>query len=74
MFHEEFSLGFVYGFQMFPQSKGLFLPEYDGWMRAAIGVLHRSNIPGKHEAKLNLSSSHKEKSVHSDIFTESAIG
>ena len=74
MFYEEVALGHVYDFQMFPQPMGSFPPEYDGGVRVAIGVLHRSNRPGKHESKLKFSSSHKAQSVHSNIFVVSALG
>ena len=53
---------------------GPFPPEYDGGMKAAIGRMHRSNIPGKNEAKLKFSSARKSQSVHSNMFMKSALG
>jgi hypothetical protein len=74
MFHEEVALGRVYYFQMFPKPMGPFPPDYDGGVRAAIGVLHRSNIPEKHEEKLKFSSARKARSVHSNMSMASALG
>jgi hypothetical protein len=74
MFHEEVALGRVYDFQMSPQHMVPFPPDYDGGMRAAIGVLHRSNRPVKHENKLKFSSARKARSVHSNMFMEIALG
>ena len=74
MFYEEFSLGRVYGFKMFPQPMVQFPPEYEGGMRAAIGFLYRSNRTGKHKSKLRFSSSRQARSVHSNMFMTSALG
>jgi hypothetical protein len=74
MFYEEVSLGCVYDFQMFPKPMGPFPPDYDGGVRAAIGVLHRSNRPEKHEDKLKFSSARNARSVHSNMFMASALG
>jgi hypothetical protein len=73
MFDEEVALGRVYDFQMFPTPVGPFPPNYDGGVRAAIGVLHRSNRPGKHEDKLNFFSVRKARSVHSNMSMSSAL-
>ena len=45
---EKVATGQNMGFRMFPTSPGPFPTYYYGVMRAAIGVLTRSNIPGKH--------------------------
>jgi hypothetical protein len=45
-----------------------------GGMRAAIGVLRRSNRPEKHEDKLKFSSARKARSVHSNMSMASALG
>ena len=74
MFYEEVSLGSVYESQMFPQSMGPFPPEYDGGTLEAIGVLHSSSRTVKHEPKLKLSSAHKAKYVHSNMFMSIALG
>ena len=50
-----------------------FPTEHDGGMWTAIGVLHKSNRPGKHKSKLKFSSEHKARSVHFDMFMESAL-
>jgi hypothetical protein len=74
MFHEEVALGHVYDFKMFPKPMGPFPPHCGGGMRAAIGVLHRSNRPEKHEDKLKFSSARKARYVHSNMLMASAIG
>jgi hypothetical protein len=74
MFREEVALGRVYDFQMFPKPMGPFPPDYDGGMRAAIGLLHRSKRPEKHEDKLKFSSARKTRSVHSNMSMASALG
>jgi hypothetical protein len=45
-----------------------------GGVRAAIGVLHRSNRPSKHKDKLKFSSARKARSVHSNMCMTSALG
>ena len=74
IFHEKVALGNVYGFQMFPQPMDPFPPEYDGGIRAGIGVMHRSNRLGKHEAKLKFYSACKALSMRSNMFVASALG
>ena len=74
MFHEEVALGRVYGFQNFPYPMDPLPPEYDGGRQASIGVMHRSNRTGKHEAKLKFSSARKAISMHYNMFVESALG
>ena len=73
IFYEEVALGCVYDFKMSPQPICPFPPEYDGGTQEAIGMIHRSNRPGKHEAKLKFSSAHKERSVHSNMFMASEL-
>ena len=62
------------GFQMFPTSPGPFPTYYYGGLRAALGVLTRSNCPGKHEAKQNISSARKVRLVYADIYMDSDSG
>ena len=59
---------------MFPTSPGLFSTHYDGGMQEALGVLTRSNWPGKHEAKQKNPSARKSRSVHANIYMASASG
>jgi hypothetical protein len=63
MFFEEIKLGEHFGFEMFPKPMGPFPPAYDGGIRAAIGILSRSNRLGRHEVKKKFSSSRKARSV-----------
>jgi hypothetical protein len=74
MFFEEIKLGEHFGFDMFPKPMGPFPPDYDGGIRAAIGILSRSNRPGRHEEKQKFSSSRKARSVHANVFMASALG
>ena len=74
MFSEEVKIGQNMGFQMFPTSPGPFSTYYDGVLKADLGVLTRSNRPGKHESKQNKSSVHKAASVHANIYMASASG
>ena len=74
IFSEEVTTGQNMGFQMFPTSPGPFPTYYDEGLQAALGVLTRSNHPGKHEAKKNISSACKARSVHANIYMDSASG
>ena len=47
IFSEEVTIGQNMGFPMFPTSLAPFPTYYDGVLRAALGVLTRSNHPGK---------------------------
>ena len=74
MFYEEVTTGQILGFQMFLTSPGPFPTFYDGALRADIGVLTRSNFPGQHKAKQNISSACKDRLVHKNIYMTSASG
>jgi hypothetical protein len=51
MFHEELKVGQTLSFCMFPHPMGPFPPIYEGGDRAAIGILYRTNLPGRDEIK-----------------------
>ena len=74
MFSKEVTTGKNMGFKMFPTSSGLFPTNYDGVLRAAIGVLTRSNFPGKNEPKQKQSSAQKTRLVHTKMYMASASG
>ena len=61
-------------FQMFPHPMCSFPPEYYGGLGAAIGVMHRSNILGKHEAKLKVSSAGKAHSAQYNMSMVISLG
>jgi hypothetical protein len=42
--------------------------KYASGMKAAVGVLARSQKPGRHEAKLKFSSARKVRTVHTDVY------
>ena len=71
MFWEQVEVGEAFGFQMFPPM-GPFGPTCDSGMRTALGVLWRSQKPGRHEAKMKFSSTRKARAVHSDVHKASA--
>ena len=59
---------------MFPTSPGPFPTYYYGGTQSALGVLTRSNLPGKHEAKKNVLFARKAMSLHANIYMSSASG
>jgi hypothetical protein len=59
---------------MFLKPMGPFPPYCDGGGCVAIGILSRSNRPGRHEEKQKFSSSQKARSVHVNVFMDSALG
>jgi hypothetical protein len=71
LFVEQVAVGERFGFQMF-ESLGPFGRTYDSGMRAAIGVLARSQRKGVHEEKLKFSSVRKARALHTDVFHTSA--
>jgi hypothetical protein len=73
LFAEQVAVGERFGFAMF-QPLGPFGPGHDSGMRAAIGVLSRSQRPGRHEPKMKFSSARKARAVHTDVFNASARG
>jgi hypothetical protein len=73
LFTEQVEVGESFGFNMFGPL-GPFGRSYDPGMKAAIGLLWRSQKPGIHEAKMKYSSVRKARSLHTDIFNASARG
>lgn len=73
LFAEQVSVGEHFGFPMFGPL-GPFGIAYESGMRTAIGVLWRSQQPGRHEAKMNFSSARKARAVHTDVYNASARG
>jgi hypothetical protein len=74
MFYADLKLGETLGFTMFPEPPGPFPTQYDGGMRAAIGILHRTNLAGRHEARHKYSSARKAQSVQANIYIAHAGG
>jgi hypothetical protein len=72
-FLEQVELGESCSFQMF-DPPGPFGSDYDPGMRAAVGVLHKSQQPGRHEDKIKFSTAWKTRSVHSNLYKASAHG
>lgn len=73
VFWEQVEVGEAFDFQMFGPM-GPFSSTYDSGIRAALGVLWRSQKPGRHEAKQKFSSVRKARSVHTDVYRASAKG
>ena len=73
LFAEQVEVGEHFGFPMF-DALGPFGVSYDSGMRTAIGILSRSQRPGRHEAKMKYSSVRKARAVHTDVYNASAQG
>ena len=73
LFAEQVSVGEHFGFPMFGPL-GPFGIAYESGLRAAIGVLWRSQQPGRHEAKMKFSSARKARALHTDVYNASARG
>jgi hypothetical protein len=71
LFVEQVEVGERFGFDMF-EPPGHFSVGYRSGMKAAIGVLARSQKAGRHEAKLKFSSARKARTVHTDVWQASA--
>ena len=71
LFDEQVEIGEFFGFQMF-KPLGPFPSSYESGIRAAIGVLRRSQRPGRHEATLKFSAARKARAVHTNVFQASA--
>ncbi len=71
LFWEQVEVGDVFGFQMF-QPMGPYGAFYDSGIRTALGVLWRSQKPGRHEEKQKYSSARKAWTVHTDVYRASA--
>jgi hypothetical protein len=72
-FLEQVKLGESCSFQMF-NPPGPFGSYYDPGMRAAMGVLHKLQQPGRHEDKIKFSTAWKTRSVHSNLYKASPHG
>jgi hypothetical protein len=73
LFREQVGVGETFGFAMFPPM-GPFGQDYQSGMGPAIGVLARSQQPGRDEDKLKFSSTRKARTVHTNVFAASARG
>jgi hypothetical protein len=73
LFREQVEAGEMFGFEMFP-SLGPFGRDYQSGMGAAIGILARSQRPGRDEDKIKFSSVRKARTVHTKVYTASAKG
>jgi hypothetical protein len=73
LFREQVEVGQTFGFEMFPPL-GPFGREYQSGMGAAIGILARSQRPGRDEAKIKFSSARKARTVHTNVYAVSARG
>ena len=71
IFSEQVRVGERFGFQMF-EPRGPFSRKYDSGMKAAIGILTRSQRPGLHEETMKYSSVRKARSLHTDMYNSSA--
>lgn len=71
LFLEQAAVGERFGFQMF-EPLGPFGRKYDSGMRAAIGLLVRSQKPGLHEETMKFSSVRKARALHTDVYNASA--
>ena len=73
LFAEQVEVGEYFGFQMF-NPLGPFGASYDSGMRVALGILSRSQRPGRHEDRMKFSSVRKARALHTDVFNASARG
>jgi hypothetical protein len=73
LFREQVGVGETFGFAMFPPM-GPFMHDYQSGVGPAIGVLARSQQPGRDEEKLKFSSTRKARTVHTNVFAASARG
>jgi hypothetical protein len=70
---EQIEIGETFGFNML-DCLGPFGRFYDSGMKAAIGILWRSQRKGNHEAKMKYSSVRKARALHTDYFNASVKG
>jgi hypothetical protein len=73
LFREQVGVGETFGFTMFPPM-GPFGHDYQSGVGPAIGVLARSQQPGRDGEKLKFSSTRKARMVHTNVFAASARG
>jgi hypothetical protein len=71
LFVEQVAVGDRFGFQMF-EPIGPFGRTYDSGIKAAIGILVRSQRKGLHEEKMKFSSVRKARALHTDVYNASA--
>jgi hypothetical protein len=72
-FLEQAKVGQDFNYLAF-EPMGPFPRTYDSGMRAAIGVLMKTQRPGRHEAKMKFSAARKGRSIHTNMFKASARG
>jgi hypothetical protein len=72
-FKEQAIQGESFGFAAFDPI-GPFDRAYDSGMRAALGVLFKSQKPGKHEDKIKFSAARRARTIHTNVFKASARG
>jgi hypothetical protein len=72
-FKEQAIQGEEFGFAAFDPI-GPFDRAYDSGMRAALGVLFKSQRPGRHEAKMKFSAARRARTIHTNVFKASAKG
>jgi hypothetical protein len=71
LFVEQVAVGEEFGFEMF-EPPGFFSEGYCSGMKAAVGVLARSQKAGRHEEKQKFSSAWKARTVHTNVYEASA--
>jgi hypothetical protein len=72
-FLEQAKVGQEFNYLAF-EPMGPFARSYDSGMRAAIGVLMKTQRPGRHEEKIKFSAARRARSVHTNMFKASARG
>jgi hypothetical protein len=72
-FVDQASCAQEFGYRQF-EPMGPFSRSYDPGMRAAIGVLMKSQKPGRHEDKIKFSAARKARSIHTNMYKASAKG
>ena len=72
-FRDQARQGEDFGFAAFDPI-GPFGKAYDSGMRTALGVLFKSQKPGRHEKKRKFSAARKARTIHTNVFKASAKG
>lgn len=73
LFAEQVKVSDHFGFSTFPLH-GPFSRGYESGMRAAVGILWRSQRPGRHEAKMKYASVRKARAMFTNVYGASAAG
>jgi hypothetical protein len=71
LFQEQVAVGEEFGFEMF-KPPGYFSESYQPGMKAAVGVLAKSQKAGRHEDKQKFSTARKARTVHTNVYEASA--